>query len=337
MTISGHSTMTPKQISQPVSIPDRFQAVTDGLSPAPEVSVVICAYTMERLPYIYEAVDSVLRQTWPPHEVILAVDHNPELFQNLNDELGDRVSVIHNDGPERGAVVTDNIGTRYATGDIIAFMDDDATAASDWLEKMVRHYRDPRVIAAGGKLVPVWQEHRPRWFAEELDWVVGGTYKGHPETQTEVRNLILCNMSVWRGVFHSAGFFTTDLGRRKNWGTGAESEFFLRVKRLSPDSTILYEPEAVVYHKVPPQRASLKYVLLRSYNEGFHKALIRRTFAGMSGEPLSMERSYLRYLVRSVLGKLVRFYKRGNTSQVASITSSVAATGAGYLMGMLKR
>jgi len=329
--------MSIRQLHQPVSIPDRRQAVPYGLSTAPEVSVVICAYTMERLPYIYEAVDSVLRQTWPPHEVILAVDHNPELFQKLNNELGDRVSVIHNDGPERGAVVTDNIGTRYATGDIIAFMDDDATAASDWLEKMVKHYHDPRIIAAGGKLVPVWQEHRPRWFAEELDWVVGATYKGHPEKQAEIRNPILCNMSVRREVFHSAGFFTTELGRRKNWGTGAESEFCLRAKRHSPDSAILYEPEAVVYHKVPPQRASLKYVLLRSYNEGFHKALIRRAFAGMSGEPLSMERSYLRYLVRSVLGKLVRFYRHGNAGQVASITASVAATGAGYLIGMLKR
>ena len=329
--------MTLKQLSQPTDVSEKNSAAPGGIEHALKVSVVICAYTMERLPYIYHAVKSVLNQTLPPHEVVLAVDHNRELYQQLDAELGDRVNVIHNDGPERGAVVTDNIGTWYASGNIIAFMDDDATATSDWLEKMVAHYHDPRVIATGGKLVPVWQERRPSWFAEELDWVVGGTYKGHPEQRTSVRNLILCNMSVRREVFDTAGYFTTKLGRRNNWGTGAESEFFLRVKKHFPDSIILYEPEAVVYHKVPLQRANLKYVLLRSYNEGFHKALIRKACAGMSGKPLSMEYTYLRFLLGSVLGRLGQFYKHGNLSQAGSITASVIATGGGYLAGMLKR
>ena len=329
--------MTLNQLIRPTGVSEKNKGLSGTITTAPKVSVVICAYTMERLPYIYSAVQSVLNQTLPPHEVVLAVDHNRELYQKLNTDLGDRINVIHNDGPEGGAVVTDNIGTRYATGDIIAFMDDDATATGDWLEKMVEHYRDPRVIASGGKLVPVWQGCRPLWFAEELDWVVGGTYKGHPEQRTEVRNLILCNMSVRREVFDSAGYFTTELGRRKNWGTGAESEFFLRVKKHFPDSVVLYEPEAVVYHKVSLNRTKLKYMLLRSYNEGFHKALIRKAFDGTPGEPLSMEYTYLRFLLGSVLGKLGRFYSYGNFCQAISIMASVIATGAGYTAGMLKR
>ena len=329
--------MKPEESRQPAGIPARPRSEPGGPALAPRVSVVICAYTMERLPHIYEAVDSVLRQTLPPHEVVLAVDHNQELFQKLGAELGDRVSLVHNDGTARGAVVTDNVGIRHCTGDIVAFMDDDAAADSNWLNNLVKHYRDERVVATGGKLVPVWEVRRPPWFAEELDWVVGGTYKGHPETRTEVRNLILCNMSVRREIFDSAGFFTTEFGRRKNWGTGAESEFFLRLKRHFPGSAILYEPEAVVYHKVAPRRANLKYVLLRSYNEGFHKALIRKAFAGLSRDPLSMEHSYLRYVVRSVLSRLARFFNRGNLCQAGSITACVAATGAGYLVGMLKR
>jgi len=302
-----------------------------------KVSVVICAHTMERLPHIYKAVDSVLRQTLPPHEVILAVDHNQELFRRLGAELGERVTLVHNEGSEQGAQGTGNMGIRHCTGEIIAFMDDDAAADRNWLAHLVKHYRDERVIATGGRLISAWEERRPPWFAEELDWVVGGTYKGHPETRTEVRNLILCNMSVRREVFDSAGFFATGLSRCKNWGTGAESEFFLRVMQRFPGAAVLYEPEAVVHHKVPPRRASLKYVLLRSYNEGFHKALIRKTFAGLCREPLSMERSYLGYLARSVLGRLARFYDRGNLGQVGSISACVAATGAGYLVGMLKR
>ncbi len=147
--------MTLNQLSRTTGATEKNISAPGSTTPALKVSVVICAYTMERLSYIYSAVQSVLNQTLPPHEVVLAVDHNLELYQKLNTDLGDRINVIHNDGPERGAVVTDNIGTRYATGDIIAFMDDDATATGDWLEKMVDHYRDPHVIASGGKLVPV--------------------------------------------------------------------------------------------------------------------------------------------------------------------------------------
>jgi len=326
--------MSIKQPPELAAVPARDDASLADAGPAPRVSVVICAYTMARLPFIRQAVASVLHQTLPPHEVVVAVDHNSELFARLRADLDGRVTLVHNDGPERGAVVTDNLGVRYCTGDIVAFMDDDAAAESDWLERLAGHFRDPGVAAAGGKLVPEWQEGRPSWFAPELDWIVGGTYRGHPHRRTGVRNLILCNMAVRRGVFRSTGGFTTELGRRGDWGTGAESEFFLRLKRRFPHAAIRYEPEAVVHHKVPAHRGTPRYVLQRSYNEGFHKALIGKAFAGQSRDPLSVERSYLWFLARSVWGRLLRFYRRGNLGQVLAIAASVTATGAGYLAGI---
>lgn len=304
----------------------------------PKVSVIICAYTMERLNNICEAVNSVLAQTLKPYEVILAVDHNQELRDKLQNKLPQEVKLILNDGNNRGAVATDNVGIAYANGDIIAFIDDDATAEKDWLENLVKHYRETTIAAVGGKLVSVWAKTRPSWFPEELDWIVGGTYKGHPEIQAQVRNLILCNMSVKKEIFHTAGPFATELGRNGNWGTGAESEFFLRTKQQQADAIILYEPDAIVYHKVPPQRTSPKYVVLRSYNEGFHKAIIERSRVSLSQNPLSTERSYLRYLLfTSIPQRLKHFYKKGSLSQIGIIVLSIAATGLGYLVGKVRR
>ncbi|MFC1915775.1 glycosyltransferase family 2 protein [Chloroflexota bacterium] len=303
----------------------------------PKVSVIICAYNMERLRHVHEAVESILGQTFKPYQIIVAVDHNEELFQKLMAELPSKVTVVLNKG-DLGAVATDNVGIGYSTGDVIAFMDDDAVAGSEWLEHLAKHYQEHSTAAVGGRLVSIWDNGRPCWFPEELDWVVGGTYKGHPETQTQVRNLILCNMSVRKQVIQSTGFFTVDLGRSKNWGTGAESEFFLRLKHQWPDAIILYEPSAVVYHKVPPQRTSLKYVVLRSYNEGFHKARIERTCANLSESPISIEKSYLGYLVCTAIPRrLKRIYKKGSLSQVGAIIISIAATGAGYLAEKLKQ
>ena len=62
------------------------------------VSVIICGYTTERLKDIHEAVDSVLRQTLKPQEVIVAVDHNEELFQRLEAELPPEVKVVISKG-----------------------------------------------------------------------------------------------------------------------------------------------------------------------------------------------------------------------------------------------
>ncbi len=301
------------------------------------VSVIICAYTERRLAYIYDAVQSVLRQTRPADEVLLVVDHNPDLFTRLNGELGGSVRVVHHDEGERGAIPADNLGIELARSDIVAFMDDDACASRDWLDRLLRHYLDDSVAASGGRLISTWDSGRPNWFAEELDWLVGGTYKGHPETLRRVRNLILCNMSVRREVFRSTGLFTTAFGRRKDWGTGTECEFFLRLKRRLPDAAVVYDPEAVVYHRVPDRRANLKYLVLRSYNEGYHKALIRDVFPAPTREVLATENAYLRYAMNSMTGKLARFYRRGNLGQAAAMMTSVAATGAGYLAGMARR
>lgn len=304
----------------------------------PTVSVIICAYTTERLKDIHEAVDSVLAQTLKPHEVIVAVDHNEELFHILKAKLPVQVDVVHNDGPHRGSSATDNVGVGVATGDLVAFMDDDAMAEVGWIEHLVEPYQEPTTIAVGGKLIPVWQTNRPGWFCDELNWVVGSTYKGHPEDRAEVRNLIFCNASIRRQVFDSVGLLPTETGRIVNWGTGFEAEFFLTVKRRMPDCVIIYEPSAVVYHKVASKRASMRYLVVRCYNEGFHKAKIRKAYAGLSLKPLSTENSYIRYLLlKAIPWRLARFYGPPALAQASAIAISIAATGAGYILGSVKR
>jgi glycosyltransferase involved in cell wall biosynthesis len=303
---------------------------------SPKISVIICCYTMERLKDIHEAVQSVLAQTLKPYEVIVAVDHNEALFQELKTGLPLEVKVVLNNGAG-GAVATDNIGIVSSEGDVVAFMDDDAVAQEDWLRCLLRHYQDPLVVAVGGRLISAWDGSRPSWFPEELDWLVGGTYRGHPETRTQVRNLILCNMSVRKGVFQVAGLFAPDLGRSRNWGTGAEAEFFLRLRDKISSAVILYDPEALVHHKVPPQRTSLKYVVLRSFNEGFHKAKLTKSRSGLPQNPLSTESAYLRYLLfQSIPERLKRFWKAGSLGQLGTMMVSVVATGAGYTVGRVR-
>src|SRR6185369_8260966 len=49
-------------------------------SPPPSISVVVCAFTTERLPVLEEALDSLRAQTLQAKQLILVVDHSPELL-----------------------------------------------------------------------------------------------------------------------------------------------------------------------------------------------------------------------------------------------------------------
>ena len=305
---------------------------------SPTISVVICAYTLERLNDIHDAVNSVLGQTLPPHQVIVSVDHNPELLERLKAEVPGGVTVAFNDGAS-GLSETRNVAIRHATGDIVAFMDDDAVAEKDWLQKLIKPFDDPAVVAVGGKIIPLWLDGcRPVWFPEELDWIVGCTYKGLPCHGNQVRNLIGCNMAFQARVFQSIGLFRSEVGRTgKTQGAGEDSEFCLRLTGNLPGALILYEPEAVIYHKVPSWRVGLKYLVQRTHNEGYCKSMVRELCSGSSPKPLSTESSYLGYLLLTAIPQRVKhLYRPQALLQAGAILVCIAATGAGYLMGRLQ-
>jgi len=343
------------------------------------VSVIICCYTMERLNDIHEAMNSVLDQTLKPCEIILSVDHNKELYQTLKLNIEPRtlnlepqIKTVLNTGVE-GLAETRNVGIRAASGDIVAFIDDDAVAEPDWLENLVKPFRlsqltQGTVVAVGGQAIPLWLSgSRPSWFPEELDWIVGCTYKGlplktlnlEPRTQnlelgTEnlepgtlnlelrtIRNVPGCNMAFRREVLEQVGLWKSEIGAvGQNLKGGEEAELCLRIRHTMLNTFILYEPKAVIRHKVPPSRASLKWIFKNSLDQGICKAKVEKLSSKPSQETqaLSTENSYLRYLLfTSIPGRLKYSYKKGSLSQVGAIMISIAATGAGYFIGKVRK
>ena len=145
------------------------------------ISVVICVFTMRRWDDILAAIGSVHAQSLPAHELIVVVDHNTELLARLRAHVGDdqRVKVVANEQP-RGLSGGKNTGVRHATGDIVAFLDDDAVADSKWLKYLADNYGTPEVTGVGGLTLPNWDTGRPAWFPREFDWVVGCNYLGMP-------------------------------------------------------------------------------------------------------------------------------------------------------------
>jgi len=305
--------------------------------PRPLVSVVVCAYTSERLIQLRHTIHSLLSQSYIEREIVLIVDHNPELHNLLADLARDDVRIASNTG-KRGLADARNSGIALARGEIIAFIDDDADADSHWLERLVDSYRDPAVIGNGGRIVPVWEEGPPpTWLADEFLWVIGCTYRGMAE-RGPVRNVIGCNMSFRSSVFEEVGTFNTEIGRLRNQPLSCEeTEMCIRALKRWPEKRIVYAADAVVHHHVSPSRRTLRYFARRCYFEGVSKVIVRR-LCGSQGT--SSELKYLsRALPLAVLGNLrnVLLLKdvSASLSRVGTITLGVGAVGAGFAAGML--
>jgi len=165
------------------------------------ISVVICVYTEDRWDDIVAAVESVRRQSRAAMETIVVVDHNERLLDRVRTSLPDVIVTYNHES--QGLSGARNSGLAIAHGDVIAFLDDDATASPDWLAWLDGALDDPRVLGAGGYVEPNWVSSRPAWFPEEFLWTVGCSYRGLPRStayvaiHSEVAPAFVERSSMW--------------------------------------------------------------------------------------------------------------------------------------------
>jgi GT2 family glycosyltransferase len=300
---------------------------------AASVSVVVSAYTEHRWQNLLDCIDSLRRQTVPPLEIILVIDHNPDLLSRVRTDLPD-VIALPSEQP-RGLSGCRNTGWLAAQGDVVAFLDDDAEAASDWLDLLVTAYRRADVAGVGGDVQPRWLAGRPRWFPAEFDWVVGCSYVGLPLEAAPVRNLIGCNMSFRRPVLAELEGFRIGIGRIEGRPLGCEeTEFCIRVRQRRPGEVLLYIPDARVYHTVPPDRGQWSYFLSRCYAEGRSKADVT---GSVGTGRLGVELRYsLRVLPAGLWRGLVGSTAKnggGGLARAGAIVAGFGLTAWAYLLG----
>lgn len=317
--------MTPL-VNGPAPSPD---AVGGGL----RASVVVCAHTMDRWDDIAAGAAALARQTRPALEVLLVIDHNPALLARARAELPALLPGIQVlDNPRTsGASGARNTGIAAARGSVVAFVDDDARPEDDWLERLLAAYDDPAVMAVGGVARPVWPQARPAHLPPELDWLVGCTYRGQPTVRTDVRNLWGCNMSVRATAFEQVGDFLEEVGRVGLIPLGnEETELCIRIGQRIPGARVVFEPSAVVHHRVTEARCQWSYLVSRSHAEGISKAAISAVVG--AGDATSEERGYAtRVLPRGVLRELAR----GNLRGAAGIVTCLFVTAWWYARGRL--
>jgi GT2 family glycosyltransferase len=296
----------------------------------------VCAYTERRWDALVAAVQSIGRQVPAVTETIVVIDHSPQLLQRAREALPG-VLVLEN-SRARGLSGARNTGVAAASGDIVAFLDDDAAAHEDWLAALMAPFTDRGVIAAGGLAVPDWEGARPQWLPDEFLWVVGCSYRGLPEAPAAIRNPIGANMAFRRDVLVQAGGFTDGIGRVGRTPLGCEeTELSIRA-RAHTGGRIMHLPACRVDHRVSADRTTWRYFRRRCWAEGLSKALVRDSVGADAA--LSSERAYvLSTLPRGVARGLMAFARGepAGAARAAAIVVGLAVTVAGYVWGIARR
>ena len=113
------------------------------------VSIIICAYTIDRWQDICEAIDSARRQEPPPEEIILVSDYNRELEDRARMAFQDVVVVSNKE--EQGLSGARNSGIAVSHGQVVAFLDDDAIADEHWTSHLLSECEKPGNRGSNGE------------------------------------------------------------------------------------------------------------------------------------------------------------------------------------------
>jgi glycosyltransferase involved in cell wall biosynthesis len=193
--------------------------------------------------------------------------------------------------PSPGLHVARHRGLREATGDILAFVDDDIEAFPKLLASIELAFENPKVALVGGKSLPKHEGQLPEWLsAMWLPNTVGDRILSPLSLidlgeRTKIIDPLLvfgCNFSIRRTVLIEANGFHPDglpseLVRFRGDGENYVSRY-VAAKGLDA----FYHPEASVYHHVPRSRMTVEYLCQRAYNEGISSSYTKiRTAHGL--------------------------------------------------------
>ena len=242
-----------------------------------KITAAVC--THNRAGFVSHAIDSLLRQSLPPsdYEIIVvdngSTDETAALLQRYVEAPGD-VTVRSYTAPAVGLSHARNLAVHGATGEVIAFLDDDAIASPNWLQALLDAYAAfPEAWIVGGRVEALWQAPRPDWLTDELLLHLAILDLG--EQRRPLRNgeeVYGVNFSVRKQAFQELGLFNADLGRRGALLLGGE-EVELQTRVLSRGKQIIYAPDALVRHVIPARRLSKRHFIGLAFGKGQSAAI----------------------------------------------------------------
>lgn len=237
------------------------------------ISVILCTYNRDK--YIYNVLKSVAENDYPhdQYEVVLVNNNSTDgtenecrRFQADYPDIRFRYFLETN----QGLSYARNCGIRNAQGDLLAYVDDDATVNPEYLwtySDFFTHH--PEAVAAGGPILPVYETEEPEWMTHYTrQLITGKLFLGNNQREFPRGAFPGGGNACYRkSVFDTVGLFNVELGRKGNSLIGAE-EKDLFDKMTTHGMHFYYLPNAILYHIIPPHKLTQDYFDRLTYSIG---------------------------------------------------------------------
>jgi glycosyltransferase involved in cell wall biosynthesis len=269
-----------------------------------DISIAIC--TRNRCGLLAKTLHSIEALIIPEgltHEVLVvdngSADATRDLVQSFVQKRPE-LYAYHFEPRERLSHAR-NCAVERARGEIIAFTDDDVVVDERWIEALIGAFaKHPEVAAVQGRILLKEEiDSLPPWFTPE-DLLILPLYDRGP-TAGDGRTLIGANMAVRKRMFEEYGLFDIHLGSGGS-GVYEDTEFGRRLQ--AGGERILYEPAAVVFHELHPERLTHEYVWERWRQLARSRAYVDVVLRGRKPSGLSNRRKLIRYTAKKFLGRL---------------------------------
>ena len=256
----------------------------DACTSQAEPRVTVCLCTHNRPDYVRDCLAGLLRQTVGTSRFgIVVVDsgsspRRAELAAIV--AAHPNATLIQVDQP--GVSLARNTGARAAADGYIAYIDDDAVPAPDWVERIIAAIssapRPPAVL--GGRILPLWEAPLPAWWPASLRGVLSiietegcGELRG-PELPKTLEPYG-ANITVHVPTMLSIGGFGTTVGRRGDLLLSDE-DVQLTWRLQNSGHPARYDFRIVVYHRIQSLRLTPAWLLSRLYWQGVSTVVSRR-------------------------------------------------------------
>lgn len=227
--------------------------------------MIICSYN--RRNYITGAMESLYNQTLEKNKFeVIVVDNNSSddtekiCIAYINERPDFNIKFLSES--KQGASFARNTGAALAQFELLVFMDDDALAAPDYLERILLFFKaHPDAAGLGGKIVPKYIPQKPSWMSYYVSSLVGNfDYSKHAVEFKPGKYPLESNMIVTKKDFLAVGGFNTALpGVKGTLRIGGEGkDFFLKVQKLN--KRIFYDPDIAVEHIVEVKKLTREYM-----------------------------------------------------------------------------
>lgn len=238
-----------------------------------DVDVGVCTF---RRPAVTETLASLAAQALPRgcrlRVIVADNDETPSAEATVRaaaDRHGLALTYVH--APARNISVARNACLDAATADWFAFIDDDETATPGWLAALLAEAERGGWDAVLGPVKALYGDDAPGWIAAADFHSTAPVRTGERILKGYAGNVLMRRAAIaGRGLR-----FDVALGRQG----GEDDDFFYRL--TDAGGTIGYAEDALAFEPVPAHRASLPWLLKRSFRTGqTHGARLSQLHSG---------------------------------------------------------